>query len=169
LWRKSIFDHGRRLSPKTPDPFCSAALFACLLVAAVVCPLASGQPPPGIGGPPSNQPLILSEPAIDRAPQDFAGLPSLLNDDPFMSPLLWPVDPPIGYTGPSGILPREEQLDSHFVPMEDRWRIGLPAWDRYGRGHPTQEDYPYQPGWLLNPYRQNLLKGDYPIYGQNNF
>ena len=34
-----------------------------------------------------------------------------------------PVDPPTGYSGPSGIEPREEQQSSHFVPLEDRWRI----------------------------------------------
>jgi hypothetical protein len=118
----------------------------------------------------ASQPSILSERAIDRVPQDFAGLPSLIAaDDPFVPPLLWPVDPPLGYTGPSGILPREEQESSHFVPMEDRWRIGFPEWDRYGRGHPPQEDYPYAVGSLWDPYRQNVLKGDYPIVGQHNF
>src|SRR5205823_3674205 len=117
----------------------------------------------------SDQPPVLSERVIDRVPQDFAGLPSLLADDPYMPPLLWPVDPPIGYTGPSGILPREEQMSSHFVPMEDRWRIGFPAWDRYGRGHPLLDEYPYDPGRLSDPYRQNVIKGDYPILGQNNF
>src|SRR5438128_6418123 len=33
-----------------------------------------------------------------------------------------PADPPPGYTGPSGVLPREAQESSHFVPVEDRWR-----------------------------------------------
>ena len=46
------------------------------------------------------------------------------------------MDPPIGYTGPSGVLPTEPQESSHFVPVEDRWRIGYPDWDRYGNGHP---------------------------------
>jgi hypothetical protein len=117
----------------------------------------------------SDQPPVLSDRVIDRVPQHFVGLPSLLADEPFMPPLLWPVDPPLGYTGPSGILPREEQMSSHFVPMEDRWRIGFPAWDRYGRGHPPTEDYPYAVGSLWDPYRQNVIKGDYPIFGQNNF
>jgi hypothetical protein len=146
-----------------------AGRFLALVLVVVSCIHTHAQPPPVITGLPSNQPSILSDPAIERVPHDFAGLPSVLNDDPFMSPLLWPVDPPIGYTGPSGIWPREIQQDSHFVPMEDRWRIGFPEWDRYGRGHPLQEDYPYQPGWLANPYRQNVIKGDYPIIGQNNF
>jgi hypothetical protein len=43
------------------------------------------------------------------------------------------------------------------VPVPDRWRIPFP-------------DYPLnEPGRLYDPYRQNLLKGDYPILGQNIF
>jgi hypothetical protein len=114
-------------------------------------------------------PPLLSPEALNRVPQDFAGLPSVVDDDPFFSPLLWPVDPPQGYTGPSGILPREMQQNSHFVPMEDRWRMGFPEWDRYGNGHPLDQDNPFQPGDILNPYRQNVLKGDYPILGQHTF
>jgi len=83
--------------------------------------------------------------------------------------LRWPVDSPLGYSGPSGILPREEQENSHFVPMEDRWRIGQPAWDRYDQGHPPDFEYPYTEGALWNPFNQNVLKGDYPILGQHNF
>jgi len=30
-------------------------------------------------------------------------------------------------------------------------------------------DYPYQLGKWYDPYRQNVLKGDYPIYGQHTF
>src|SRR5262245_21265060 len=119
--------------------------------------------------PPSEQPAILSDRALDRIPQDFAGIPSLLADDPYVPPLLWPVDPPLGYTGPSGILPREAQENSHFVRMEDRWRIGFPEWDRYDRGHPPLEDYPFALGSLFDPYRQNVLKGDYLILGQHTF
>ena len=46
---------------------------------------------------------------------------------------------------PSG----DEEVED-FTPIEDRWRIG------------------YQGGWL-DPYNQNVLKGDYPIFGQNVF
>lgn len=53
--------------------------------------------------------------------------------------------------------------------MEDRWRVGLPEWDRNQHGHPLEEDYPYSPGDRWNPYRQSVLKGDYPILGQHNF
>jgi hypothetical protein len=116
----------------------------------------------------SQQPSILRDPALDRRQQDFVPLPQAA-DDEYLPPLLWPVDPPLGYTGPSGIAPRDAQTNSHFVPMEDRWRIGLPAWDRYGRGHPLLDEYPYVQGAWYDPYHQNVLKGDYPILGQHNF
>jgi hypothetical protein len=51
-----------------------------------------------------------------------------------------PRDAPLGYAGPSRILPRDIQQDAQFVPVEDRWRIGLPEWDRYGKGHPFGDD-----------------------------
>ncbi|MFX6949617.1 hypothetical protein ABTH81_21285, partial [Acinetobacter baumannii] len=80
-----------------------------------------------------------------------------------------PVEPPLGFTGHSGIVPRETQETSDFVPVEDRWRIGFPAWDRYGWGFPLGVDYPYKEGHWWDPYNQNLFKGDYPIIGQNTF
>jgi hypothetical protein len=79
------------------------------------------------------------------------------------------VDPPLGFAGPSGILPSEYQESSHFIPMEDRWRLGFPEWDRYGKGHPALDDYPYVEGTWWNSYKQNVLKGDYPIIGQHTF
>ena len=77
--------------------------------------------------------------------------------------------PPIGFTGPSGVLPTEEQESSHFVPVEDRWRIGYPDWDRYGKGHPILDDYPYLSGRWFDVFNQNVFKGDYPILGQHTF
>jgi hypothetical protein len=90
---------------------------------------------------------------------------------PFTGPPFYrpPVDAPLGYTGRSGIVPRDIQTDNHFVPVEDRWRIGFPSWDRYGKGYPLVDDYPYTPGRLWDPYGQNVLKGDYPIIGQHTF
>ena len=83
---------------------------------------------------------------------------------------------PIGFSGPSGIANWEGQEGDDFVPEPDRWRSGFPDWDRYGPDHhvlcpndPFEEDAPYAKGWLLNPYRQNVLKGDYPIIGQHTF
>ncbi|MBW3539563.1 MAG: hypothetical protein KY476_04775 [Planctomycetes bacterium] len=80
-----------------------------------------------------------------------------------------PVDSTLGFAGPSSVIGRNEQFDSHFVPMEDRWRMGFPAWDRYGRNHPYLDDYPSVPGHWWDPYNQNVLKGDYPIIGQHTF
>jgi hypothetical protein len=80
-----------------------------------------------------------------------------------------PIDPPLGYTGNSSVLPAEQQTTSDFVPMEDRWRFGFSAWDRYDHGHPPVDDYPYVDGHWWDPYNQNVLKGDYPIIGQHTF
>ena len=78
-------------------------------------------------------------------------------------------DAPLGFTGPSSILPSESQQSEHFVPIEDRWRIGFPEWDRYGKGNPDVDDQPYETGHWWDPYNQNVLKGDYPVIGQHTF
>jgi hypothetical protein len=78
------------------------------------------------------------------------------------------LDPPLGFTGPSGVLSRSGD-NLEYQTVEDRWRIGFPFWDRYGTGFPAGQDYPYRLGTLANPYTQNVLKGDYPIIGQNIF
>lgn len=56
---------------------------------------------------------------------------------------------------------------SDFAPAPDRWRTGLPPWNR----NPPSAAYdaPYRQGSLLNPFRQNVLKGDYPVLGQDTF
>jgi hypothetical protein len=79
------------------------------------------------------------------------------------------MEPPTGFSGKSGVKRVEPQVSPDFVPIEDRWRLGYPEWDRYGKGHPLLDDYPYVPGRPINPFRQNVLKGDYPILGQHTF
>src|SRR5262249_18372996 len=76
---------------------------------------------------------------------------------------------PAGFTGNSSVIPIEQQVDGHFVPVEDRWRVGLPEWDRYGKNHPRLADSPYEVGRWYDPFRQNVLKGDYAFLGQNTF
>jgi hypothetical protein len=76
---------------------------------------------------------------------------------------------PAGFTGGTSVDPTERQHTDHFVPIEDRWRIGTPTWDRYGKGHPPVDDYPFIQGAWWDPYNQNVLKGDYPIAGQDVF
>ena len=80
-----------------------------------------------------------------------------------------PGDFPYGFTGPTGVVPTESQTSSHFIPFEDRWRLGQQDSDRYGKGHPINDDYPGVKGVWWDPYNQNVLKGDYPIIGQHTF
>ncbi len=76
---------------------------------------------------------------------------------------------PTGYTGRSSIRPDNFPTDLHFIPLEDRWRSGMPTWDRYEKGHPNNQQYLFDIGQWYDPYRQNVIKGDYPILGQNTF
>src|SRR5262245_2172552 len=109
-------------------------------------------------------PTPLGRPLDPPAPKDdIADLPYPLEH------FVIPRDPPPGFTGRSSVLPTVVQEDAHFLPVEDRWRIGFPEWDRYGKGHPCLDDYPYDVGAWYNPYKQSVLKGDYPIFGQNTF
>jgi hypothetical protein len=98
-------------------------------------------------------------------------VPALAAESPYEPSSAFVVDrdPPAGFTGRSSVRPRTVQTSGHFLPTEDRWRVGMPAWDRYGKGHPPEDDYPLDVGQWYNPYKQNVLKGDYPIYGQNTF
>jgi hypothetical protein len=68
-----------------------------------------------------------------------------------------PFDKPLGYASRPRRVKPEQPGSPDFVPRPDRWRIGFP------------DDPRYQMGKLLNPYNQNLLKGDYPIFGQHTF
>lgn len=86
--------------------------------------------------------------------------------EPWLEP---EAEAPFGFSGPSGILPIDRQEDAHFVPQPDRWRNGYAPSDRYGKGHPWVDDYHGVEGHWWDPYNQNVLKGDYPIYGQHTF
>jgi hypothetical protein len=77
-----------------------------------------------------------------------------------------PSERPPGYVGPSLGHPRPTDTSPDFVPIPDRWRLGLPEWNRYERPIP---DTPFKPGRWWDPYNQNVLKGDFPIYGQTVF
>ena len=113
------------------------------------------------------RPRVLSRPIGD----DPSASPNVEESAETTIPLPFqtPVDPPTGFTGRSSVLPSESQVDPHFVPVEDRWRIGFPNWDRYGREHPLLDDYPYLSGRWSDPFNQNVIKGDFPIIGQHLF
>jgi hypothetical protein len=110
------------------------------------------------------EPGPLGRPILPAAPEEIPTGPT------FQEMLTaTPRDAPLGYAGPSGVLPTEFPESEHFIPIEDRWRIGFPEWDRYDRGHPPVDDYPYVLGQKIDPYNQNVLKGDYPLVGQHTF
>jgi hypothetical protein len=111
-----------------------------------------------------------ARPRVIRPPDE--GFPSPALPEPFArpdGPFFTRFDPPMGYTGRSGVMPTEVQTDPHFVPIEDRWRTGYPEWDRYDKGHPVLDDYPFMPGRWYDPFNQNVLKADFPIIGQHIF
>jgi len=53
--------------------------------------------------------------------------------------------------------------------VRDRWRIGFPEYDRYGDKGARGRDIPFNKGKWYNPYNQNILKGDLPIFGKDYF
>jgi hypothetical protein len=140
------------------------ALGAILVTGAAATAARAQAPTAPAPPPPAASPLLrsLEPPPPEAAPAAATPLPR--------EPLLQlPVDPPLGFTGPSSVIPREEQDSDHFVPMEDRWRLGFPDWDRYDQKHPPGKDIPYMLGHWYDPYNQNVLKGDFPIFGQHTY
>jgi hypothetical protein len=77
-----------------------------------------------------------------------------------------PAERPPGFVGPSYGHPGPTESSPEFIPVPDRWRLGLPPWNRYER---PIADVPYKPGRWWDPYNQNVLKGDFPIFGQDVF
>lgn len=69
---------------------------------------------------------------------------------------------PPGYVG--GIR-RDPDPQADFIPIPDRWRLSMPAWQQ----HAGPGEYPYTRGAIYNPYNQNVLKGDYPVLGNDKF
>jgi hypothetical protein len=107
--------------------------------------------------------LLALAPAVviaqERPPQP-ADAPPIVGTPPA------PESEPTGYAGkPVGGHPAPISTSPDFVPIMDRWRIGLPEWNRYGR----PLDVPYVRGHWWDPYNQSVLKGDYPIFGQDIF
>src|SRR5215216_2895349 len=100
--------------------------------------------------------MIAEAPEVVPPPDEEPELPASANTGPF--PIFTtPADPPRGFAGPSRGIDNPEQTTPDFIPRPDRWRIGYPDDPRFEKG-----------AWW-NPYRQNVLKGDYPILGQSNF
>jgi hypothetical protein len=68
-----------------------------------------------------------------------------------------PQDKPLGAAGASRDKGKPTTEDAEFMVIRDRWRIGIPDDPRFKKGD------------IKNPYRQNVLKGDYPIIGDKIF
>ena len=51
----------------------------------------------------------------------------------------------------------------------DRWRVTFPEYDRYGDAGGRGRDVPFERGRWYDPYNQNRLKGDYPVFGDKIF
>lgn len=125
-----------------------AGLIGAALAAAVLCAPAFAQPP-----------------VLDRTVEPDPP-PTTAEATPDFTQVL--ADPPLGFAGRSSVRP-SVSANIDYVPVEDRWRIGFPEWDRYGREHPFFDQYPFVLGSKFDPYAQNVLKGDYPIIGQSTF
>ena len=61
------------------------------------------------------------------------------------------------------------QTESDRRESRDRWRIGFPEYDRYGDKGARGRDIPFKRGRWYDPYNQSVLKGDYPILGNDKF
>jgi Carboxypeptidase regulatory-like domain len=79
-----------------------------------------------------------------------------------------PGDEPTGYARDSSV-PSQPQTDPTRREARDRWRIGFPEYGRYGDRGARGRDIPFSRGRWWDPYKQSVLKGDYPIKGNELF
>jgi len=77
-------------------------------------------------------------------------------------------DKPTGYAGEKRV-PSAPQTSQDRREARDRWRIGFPEYDRYGDRGARGRDIPFTRGRWWDPYHQSVLKGDYPIKGNELF
>jgi hypothetical protein len=79
-----------------------------------------------------------------------------------------PSERPAGNAGDKS-LKSEPQTAADRHESRDRWRIGFPEYDRYGDRGARGRDIPFKRGRWWDPYNQSVLKGDYPIKGNDTF
>jgi hypothetical protein len=75
---------------------------------------------------------------------------------------------PTGYGGKKSV-PSAPQTAPDRREVRDRWRVGFPEYDRYGDRGARGRDIPFKKGRWWDPYKQSVLKGDYPIKGNKTF
>ena len=79
-----------------------------------------------------------------------------------------PGEKPPGYAREDSVASRP-QTEPDRREVRDRWRLGFPEYDRYGDRGGRGRDIPFTKGRWWDPYNQSVLKGDYPIHGNNLF
>ena len=85
--------------------------------------------------------------------------------DPAVTPK---TEKPTGYAKKDSVA-SESQTAPDRREARDRWRVGFPEYDRYGDRGGRGRDIPFTKGRWWDPYNQSVLKGDYPIKGNNLF
>lgn len=105
---------------------------------------------------PAARPQATPTPAASPTPEVKPGTEHLQYPLPDLKPL--------GNAGSKTVKPIDPATDE-FIPLPDRWRFGWPRYDRYADKHET----PWITGSELDPYNQNILKSDYPIFGNHTF
>jgi len=146
--------------------------------AVLVCvsPVVFGERPPPRRGRRVVEPAVPVETAEPESSTDVAiTAPPETQGDAFR--LLDGSKSALGFEGTSWIPTSTATVARSAVALPDRWRLGWTDWDRYGRRTPGDDlnmnasggDSPYTRGHALNPYDQNVLKGDYPILGDDIF
>lgn len=125
----------------------STLIFSALLflIAGVISADAQSEKPDSIQA---------STPTVQATPQSTPQQKPAGLAEPKVQP---PQDKPLGAAGPSRDKRKPSTEDAEFMVIRDRWRIGVPDDPRFKKGD------------IKNPYRQNVLKGDYPIIGNNIF
>ncbi|HEX4898917.1 MAG TPA: carboxypeptidase-like regulatory domain-containing protein [Pyrinomonadaceae bacterium] len=79
-----------------------------------------------------------------------------------------PGEKPPGYAREDSVASRPQTVPDRRE-VRDRWRLGFPEYDRYGDRGGRGRDIPFTKGRWWDPYNQSVLKGDYPIHGNNLF
>jgi hypothetical protein len=77
-------------------------------------------------------------------------------------------DKPLGAAGGETVRSAAPQ-NSDRRELRDRWRIGFPEYDRYGDKGARGRDIPFRRNRWYDPYGQSVLKGDYPVFGNDYF
>ena len=78
------------------------------------------------------------------------------------------METPLGSAGNDSV-ESAAQNDNDRREVRDRWRIGFPEYDRYGDKGSRGRDIPFKRNRWFDPYNQSVLKGDYPIFGNDKF